>query len=319
MSLVRGKDKTAAYQTLYECLQGVLMMTSPFAPFLSDELYRNLNTVTGQRGEESIHLAMMPQPEESSIDAHLERRMERAEKIVILVRAMRMKSNLRVRQPLKRIILPIADEREREEVQRVAGIILDEVNVKAIEFVTDESGLVRKKVKPSFKSIGPKFGKGVQAVAARLKELTPAEIAGLEKTGSLTIAVAGTNVSVVREDVDVIREDIQGWLVESDGGLTVALDTELTDELLAEGSAREFVNRVQNLRKDAGFEVTDRIAIFYTASPGMQTTLEAMKEYITGETLAAEMTDGFREGEFASTIEINGEEIRVGIERRTRS
>jgi isoleucyl-tRNA synthetase len=315
----RGKDKTAAYQTLYECLQGVLMMTSPFAPFLSEELYRNLNTVTGQRGEESIHLAMIPQPEESAIDANLERRMERAEKIVILVRAMRMKSNLRVRQPLKRIILPIADEREREEVQRVAGIILDEVNVKAIEFVTDESGLVRKKVKPNFKSIGPKFGKGVQAVAARLKELTPTEIAELERAGTLTIAVAGNTISVVREDVDVVREDIQGWLVESDGGLTVALDTELTDDLLAEGSAREFVNRVQNLRKDAGFEVTDRIAIFYTASPGMQTTLEAMKEYITAETLAAEMTDEFREGEFASTIEINGEEIRVGIERRTRS
>jgi isoleucyl-tRNA synthetase len=262
---------------------------------------------------------MMPQPEESAIDVHLERRMERAEKIVILVRAMRMKSNLRVRQPLKRIILPIADEREREEVQRVAGIILDEVNVKAIEFVTDESGLVRKRVKPNFKSIGPKFGKGVQAVAARLKELTPTEIAELERAGTLTLAVAGNTISVVREDVDVVREDIQGWLVESDGGLTVALDTELTDDLLAEGSAREFVNRVQNLRKDAGFEVTDRIAIFYTASPGMQTTLEAMKEYITAETLAAEMTDEFREGEFASTIEINGEEIRVGIERRTRS
>jgi isoleucyl-tRNA synthetase len=313
----RGKDKTAAYQTLYECLQGVLAMIAPFAPFLSEELYRNLNTVTGRGKEDSIHLAMMPEPDEAAIDVDLERRMERAEKIVVLVRSMRMKSNLKVRQPLKRVILPIADEREREEVQRVADIILDEVNVKAIEFVTDESGLVGKKAKPNFKSIGPKYGKSVQAVAARLKDLTAGEIAELERTGRVTIAVGGGSVAIAREDVEIMREDIQGWLVESDGGLTVALDTELTEDLIAEGSAREFVSRVQNMRKDAGFEVTDRIAIHYSASPAMGRTLLTMKGYITAETLAAEMNEGFRDGEFASTIDINGEEIRVGIERRT--
>ncbi|MRR37728.1 isoleucine--tRNA ligase, partial [bacterium] len=183
----RGKDKTAAYQTLYECLIGVLKMTAPFAPFITEELYRNLNTVTGREASDSIHLTLMPEPDPSAMDPDLERRMERAEKIVVLVRAMRMKANLKVRQPLRRIILPIAGEEERAEVQSVAEIIREEVNVKAIEFVTDESGLVRKKAKPNFKSLGPKFGKAVQGIAARIKDLTGEEISLLEREGALRL------------------------------------------------------------------------------------------------------------------------------------
>ncbi|MBP1653465.1 MAG: ileS, partial [Bacteroidetes bacterium] len=256
-----GPDKTAAYQTLHECLTGVTKLMAPFAPFLSEELYRNLMEGSSGNGAESVHLSLLPVAEESVIDPDLERRMERAERIVMLVRAMRTKSNLKVRQPLPRIILPITSEEERGEVRRVEDIILDEVNVKAIEYVTDDSGLVKKRAKPNFKAIGPKFGKLAQQVAGRVKELTSDDIHILEAQGTLSVAMNGTTVSLGREDVDIVREDIEGWLVESDGALTVALDTRLTEALVAEGNAREFVNRVQNMRKDAGFQVTDRIRI----------------------------------------------------------
>lgn len=315
----RGTDKTAAYQTLYEALGLVLQMTAPFAPFLSEELFQNLNRVTGKDPNESIHLTLLPGVDTTAIDQALEQKMERAEKIVMLVRAMRMKSNLKVRQPLQRIILPIADERERQEVQSVADIILDEVNVKSIEYVTDDSGMVRKKAKANFKSIGPKFGKSVQAVAGRIRELTPRDIAELETTGQASLKLDGTDVTITRDDVEIVREDIKGWVVESDGGLTVALDTELTEGLRAEGNAREFVNRVQNMRKDAGFELTDRINITFSASPTMCSTLLSMKSYIAAETLAVDLTAHLQPGDYASTVDVNGEDIQISIRRHPQS
>jgi isoleucyl-tRNA synthetase len=233
----------------------------------------------------------------------------------MLVRAMRTKSNLKVRQPLKRIILPIADAAERAEVERTADIICDEVNVKLIEYVTDESGIVRKKAKPNFKSIGPKFGKNVQTVAARIKELTGAEIAALEGTGTLELTVNGAALAIGQADVEIVREDLEGWLVESEGGLTVALDTELTPALVAEGSAREFVNRVQNMRKEAGFALTDRITITFSAADPMRETLLAMAPYISAETLALALSAPCGAGEHQATIDVNGEEIRVSIAR----
>jgi isoleucyl-tRNA synthetase len=313
-----GKDKTAAYQTLENCLVTVLKLTAPFAPFIAEELYRSLNAVTRSEESESVHLTDMPEPDRTVMDPDLERRMERAEKIVMLVRAMRMKSNLKVRQPLKRIILPIADERDRAAVQRMADVILEEVNVKNIEYVTDESGLVRKKAKPNFKSLGPKFGKNVQHVATRIKEMTPAEIGDLERTGGFAFPLNGGTVTIGRSDVEILREDIQGWLVESDGVLTVALDTELTDALIAEGCAREFVSRIQNMRKDAGFAVTDRIRIHFSTTQKMRDTLMAMGTSIAAETLAAGLEDTYRPGEHAATMEVNGEMIQVGIERQRR-
>ena len=314
-----GKDKTAAYQTLYECLMGVVKMMAPFAPFLAEELYRNLNSVTGREAFASVHLATIPEVNSAEIDTELELRMERAEKIVMLVRAMRMKSNLKVRQPLRRIMLPIADAREREDVHRMEDVILDEINVKAIEYVTDESGIVHKKAKPNFKSLGPKFGKSVQSVAARIKQLTPAEIARLEQAGTLELSVNGSTVTIAREDAEILREDVKGWMVESDGAMTVALDTELTDALVAEGAAREFVNRVQNMRKDAGFAVTDRIAIAVKGSPTILAVLRQKKAYIQAETLAEEYSETFTAGEFASVVDVNGEQVEVGIGRRKRA
>ena len=313
-----GKDKTAAYQTLYECLVAVAKLAAPFAPFIAEELFRNLNSVTQKEDIESIHLALIPAVNSAEVDPDLERRMERAEKIVMLVRAMRMKSNLKVRQPLKRIILPIANEKEREDVKKMEDVILEEINIKAIEYVTDESGIVKKRAKANFKSIGPKFGKAVQQVAGRIKELTVAEIGVLERSGLLDIPVSGSTCTISREDVEIVREDIQGWLVESDGTLTVALDTELNDELRAEGVGREFVNRIQNMRKDAGFAVTDRINISYRCSEPLGAVLAALSTYVKNETLAVNFSKAYRSGDHSSTFEINGESIDVTIERLDR-
>jgi isoleucyl-tRNA synthetase len=226
-----------------------------------------------------------------------------------------MKSNLKVRQPLRRIILPIADREERLEVESVGEIIREEVNVKEIEYVADDSGIVRKKAKANFKSIGPKFGKTAQAVAARIREMTPGEIGELERSGAVTLASGITSVTLGRTDVEILREDIEGWLVETDGPVTVALDTTLTESLVAEGNAREFVNRVQNLRKDAGFAVTDRITISFHASPAMRVALLSMKAYITAETLAVDLAEPLRDGEHRATVEVNGEQFDVAIAR----
>jgi isoleucyl-tRNA synthetase len=311
-----GPDKTAAYETLYECLLGVAKLMAPFAPFLAEELYRNLNDGSNRPEAESVHLSLLPRSDDSAIDLELERRMERAERIVMLVRAMRTKSNLKVRQPLPRIILPITGEQERNEVRQVQDIILDEVNVKAIEYVSDDSGLVKKRAKPNFKSIGPKFGKSAQLIAGRVKELQPDDIRELETKGTIHVAFNGSTVSLGREDVEIVREDIEGWLVESDGSLTVALDTHLNDALIAEGNAREFVSRVQNMRKDAGFQVTDRIGIRISGPAGLTDALMDLRGYIMAETLAEEFGVGQPHGDQTSTTDINGQPLSIGIERR---
>lgn len=312
-----SKDKTAAYQTLYECLITLSKLAAPFAPFIAEEVYRNLNSVTRREPHESVHLSMMPEVDARAIDKELEGRMERAQRIVELVRAMRMKSNLKVRQPLKRIILPVAGENERKAVEKMAPVIIEEVNVKAVEFVTDDSGLVKKKAKANFKSIGPKFGKSVKQVAERIKEMTAAEIGMLEKSGAFDLPVNGSTITIGVEDVEIVREDIEGWLVETDGGITVALDTELDESLVAEGFAREFVNRVQNMRKDAGFEVTNRIAVYFRASERLTTALQRYAEYIKAETLAVEFVKEFKQTPYTSLLDVNGEAAEVSIERRS--
>jgi len=311
------KDKLAAYQTLYECLVSVTKLMAPFAPFLAEELFRNLNTVTGREDSESVHLAPLPTVDDSVIDRPLEQRMEQAERIVMLVRSMRMRANLKVRQPLKRIILPVASENERETLQNIKDVVLDEVNVKAMEYVTDESGLVKKRAKANFKSIGPRFGKEVQSIARRIKEMSGEEIDRLERMGTLSLPVNGNAFSISRDDVEIVREDIQGWLVESDGTITVALDTELNDELIAEGSAREFVSRVQNMRKEAGLEVTDRIVIGFRATERLHGRLKTMADYIRNETLAVELSDSIFPMAYRSTANINGEAVEIGIEKKT--
>ena len=310
-----GRDKVAAYQTLYTCLMTVAKLMAPFAPFLAEEIFRNLATVTGRESVASVHLALLPEADPAIIDAALEERMERAERIVMLVRAMRMKANLKVRQPLRQIILPVPEGPERDDIRATQEIILDEINVKEITYVSDESGIVRKKAKPNFKSLGPKFGKSAQRVAERIKEMTAPEIAALEQNGGVVLIAGDQEWTVATADVEIIREDIQGWVVESEGGLTVALDTRLDDALIAEGCAREFINRVQNMRKAAGFDVTDHIVITYDAPAPLRARLESQSAAIMRETLAEALTANRGDGEFSAVQDINGEEAHVAIAR----
>lgn len=311
----KGADKTAAYQTLYECLVGIAKLMAPFAPFTAEVLYRNLVTIGKTENDESVHLAMIPKKDESIVDKILEHKMDIAQRIVYLARSIRSKSNLKVRQPLQRIVISARNKNDERDILNMKRVILEEINVKDIEFATDDSGLVHKSAKPNFKSIGPKFGKYVQKVAQRVKDMNKEEVAEFEKTGAFSFEVESRQVMLTRDDIDVTTEDIQGWVVESDGVVTVALDTEITDELRAEGLVREFVNRIQNMRKVAGFEVTDRIRIYYKSDDMLlNRALTDFHEYVKIETLAAELTNVVSNGEKLQSQSINGIVCKIGVE-----
>jgi isoleucyl-tRNA synthetase len=229
-----------------------------------------------------------------------------------------MKSNLKVRQPLQKIILPVKSDADRKDIALMEDVILEEINVKKIEYVADESAIIKKKSKPNFKALGPKFGKSVQPIAARLRDLTSEEIGKLQQQGSLTFNINGADYTIDTTDVEILHEDIQGWMVETDGQLTVALDTALTDELIDEGLAREFVNRVQNLRKDSDFEVTDRICIAHASSERLTKALNRMNEYVKQETLAVDLQSISSEIALkrnARNEDINGELSAIAVER----
>ncbi|MCE1166378.1 MAG: class I tRNA ligase family protein, partial [Bacteroidetes bacterium] len=245
-------DMRSAYQTLYECLIEVIKMVAPVSPFLTDRLYLNLTD-----GKTSVHLTEFTNYEANSIDANLEEQMQTAQEIVYLVRAVRVKNNLKVRQPLKQILVPVLNRHYKETLEKVKGIILEEINVKELNYIEGDSDIIVKKAKPNFKSIGPKFGKDVKKVQQLINGLAKQEISGIEKNGSLS--KDGFEITV--SDIEIFTENIEGWIVESSGGLTIALDTKLDEKLVEEGIIREFINRVQNYRKNNGFEVSDRIKI----------------------------------------------------------
>lgn len=316
-----AKDKLSAYQTLYECLITVLKLMSPFAPFLSEELYKNLNGITKLEPHESVHLSRYPDVNENEIDSQLEERMALAEKIVYLARAMRVKSSIRVRQPLKRIIIPVSSPLMRETISQVENVILDEINVKSVMYVDDDSEFVNKGAKPNFKSIGPKFGKDVKVVAELIRSMTSKDIGVLEKNGKMDLRVETKNLGyqrafhIVLDDVEIFSQELPGWLVESDGTLTVALDTELDEDLKREGIAREFVNRIQNLRKDAGFDVTDRITVKIDCPEEFSDAVTKLSNYIKSETLAVELSTRFGEGEFSEDVEVERLKFRISLSR----
>ncbi|HEY6191310.1 MAG TPA: isoleucine--tRNA ligase [Bacteroidota bacterium] len=310
-----GPDKIAAYQTLSECLITVTKLMAPVAPFIADEIYGNLNSFLNREAAESVHLATIPEPDEKAIDAGLESRIAKAQTIVSLVRAIRNKSNLKVRQPLKRVILPIANEQDREAVSRVEGMILEEINVKEIEYVSDDSAIVHKSAKPNFRVLGPKYGKSVQEVAGAIRKLGSDQIREMESSGSLTIPLNGGTATITAEDVEILREELKGWIVESHDNVTVALDTELTEELIDEGVAREFVNRVQNMRKDSGFEVTDRIRISYRGEERLRRALSALGAYVKSETLAVDLLEAPPAAAGLTESELNGVPCSIGIEK----
>ncbi len=319
-----AKDKLSAYQTLYECLITVVKLMSPFAPFLSEELYTNLNGVTKLEPCESVHLANYPAVREKEIDAKLEERMGLAERIVYLARAMRAKSNIRVRQPLRRIIIPVSSEHMRETILQVESVILDELNVKSAVYVDDDSEFVNKGAKPNFKSIGPKFGKDVKVVAELIRSMNSKQIRELEKAGTLDLRTDSKAFHVVLGDVEIFSQELSGWLVESDGALTVALDTELDDDLRREGIAREFVNRIQNLRKNAGFEVTDRIRIVLECPDEFAEAVSKLSDYIKSETLAIELSttkkldSGKHPDGYSEAVEIDKQKFNILVSRASK-
>ena len=284
-----SQDKLAAYQTLFEVLFDVAKLMAPAAPFFGEWLYRNLNEVAGKEDFESVHLSYYPRIDEGAIDKDLEQRMDYAQRISSLVLSLRKKQRLRVRQPLQKILLPILDNTFSEQVEKVKDLILHEVNVKEIEYITDTSGIIKKKIKPNFKTLGRLLGKNMKDAAAIINAMSQEEIDAIEKTGGFELEVNGEKYNLTAGDVIISAEDIPGWLVANDGDLTVALDITLTPELIAEGLARELVNRIQNMRKANDFDVTDRIIIEVSAGDELKDAIEKYGDYIKSETLADEI------------------------------
>jgi isoleucyl-tRNA synthetase len=283
-------DKLAAYQTLYECLETVAHLMAPVAPFFADWLYRNLNDATQRRAAESVHLSDFPAADASAIDAALEQRMDYAQRISSLALSIRKKEKLRVRQPLRRIMLPVLDEGFERHVEAVKDLILTEINVKEIEYITDDSGVISKKIKPNFKTLGKRLGKDMKDAAAAIAALDKDAIAAIEKTGTYTLELPGGRYDLTLDDFEISSEDIPGWQIATDGEITVALDLQLDDDLVAEGLARELVNRIQNIRKTRDFDVTDRIVIRVKKHPALTRTLSDYGAYIREETLADTLT-----------------------------
>jgi isoleucyl-tRNA synthetase len=296
-----NENKLSAYQTLYECLETILKLTSPFAPFVAEEIYQNLNGVTKRDSSESIHL--IDYPLVSYRDRELELKMDVAQRVVYLTRSMRAKSNLKVRQPLQKIIIAV-DKDRREAVNYMKDVILDEVNIKELEALEDDASIVNKSAKANFKAIGPKFGKMVKQLAARISQMTKDEIATLESNNAITIDVNDEKVDLTLDDVEIVSTEIEGWVVESEEGITVAIDSELTEDLIAEGISRELVNRIQNMRKESGFDVMDRIEIGLESESKLFNYVDQYAEYIKNETLAVGISNSKIENGFVQELEI---------------
>ena len=284
------QDKLSAYQTLYTCLETVAKLMSPIAPFYADKLYMDLVTATGRDNVVSVHLAKFPEYKEDMIDKELEVRMQMAQDVTSMVLALRRKVNIKVRQPLQCIMIPVLDEEQRAHIEAVKALIMSEVNVKDIKFVDGAAGVLVKKVKCDFKKMGPKFGKQMKAVAAAVAEMSQDAIAELEKNGSYTLQLNGTDVLVEATDVEIFSEDIPGWLVANEGKLTVALDVTVTEELRREGIARELVNRIQNIRKSSGLEITDKIKITLSKNQQTDDAVNEYKDYICNQVLGTSLT-----------------------------
>lgn len=303
-------DKLSAYQTLYTCLETVAKLMAPIAPFYADMLYMDLVKVTGRDQVVSVHLAKFPEANEALIDSELEARMQMAQSVTSMVLALRRKVNIKVRQPLQCIMIPVVDEAQRAHIEAVKNLIMSEVNVKELQFVEGESGVLVKKVKCDFKKMGPKYGKQMKAVAAAVTALPQEAIATLEREGSYLLNLDGAEVKVEATDVEIFSEDIPGWLVANEGKLTVALEVTLTDELRREGVARELVNRIQNIRKSSGLEITDKIEIQLSKHPQSDAAVEAYREYICKQVLGTSL---ILMDEVADATELDMDEYKLYV------
>jgi isoleucyl-tRNA synthetase len=309
-----SEDKIAAYQTLYTCLVTISRLMAPVAPFFADWLYRNLNEATKKENHESVHLADFPKVDEKAIDKALEQRMEYAQDICSLVLSLRKRENIRVRQPLQKILLPVLDPAFKPQVEAVKELILAEVNIKDIEYLEDTAGFLKKKIKPNFKTLGKRLGKDMKLAAQLISEMSQETINEIEKTGHYELPINGACYDLTLEDFEIAAEDIPGWLVATDGVLTVALDITLTPDLLAEGMARELVNRIQNIRKNSDFNVTDRIEVAMTRHPEVEAAVGQFGEYIKNETLANSIVFADdAEGEETELTE--GVVVKIGVRK----
>ena len=308
-------DKLSAYQTLYTCLETVAKLMAPIAPFYADQLFCDLISATGREKVASVHLSEFPVCNEALIDKNLEERMQMAQDVSSMVLALRRKVNIKVRQPLQTIMVPVVDAHQQESLEAVKTLILNEVNVKELKFVDNAAGILVKKIKPDFKKLGPRYGKIMKTLAAAIQTMSQDEINAFEKAGTFTLTVEGQEAVIERTDVEIISEDIPGWLVANEGRLTVALDITVTESLRKEGLARELVNRIQNLRKSSGYDITDKISVTVLSNEVMDEAIKDFNSYIANQVLAVsvEITDVISD---ATELDFEEFKLSVGLKKR---
>jgi isoleucyl-tRNA synthetase len=306
------EDKIAAYQTLYECLETITRLMAPIAPFFCDQVFRNLNGITKRHNVTSIHHVDFPKADVSKMDIALEERMQMAQDICSLVLSVRKKVNIKVRQPLQKILIPVLDPKQKAAIEQMEELILAEVNVKEINYITETEGVISKKLKPNFKLLGAKLGTKMKQASAVITALSQAQITQLEKEGILNLDIEGEIVPLLVTEVEIIAEDIPGWSVAVKNALTVALDITLSPALLKEGSARELVNRVQNIRKEANFELTDKILLRIVDNTALKDSINEFSDYICREILAFEI-DWVPSLEDGVDVEINDQKLRISV------
>ena len=312
-----SEDKISAYQTLYTCLVNVAKLMSPISPFYADLLFNDLNKSTGKETDQSVHLVDFPAFDEKLIDKDLEEKMEIAQKASSMILALRRKEKLKVRQPLAKIMVPILNPHFHDQFDAVKKIILTEVNVKDVEYIEDTTGIIKKRIKPNFKILGPKYGKLMKQISGVVNQFNQSDISELENNGIYEISIGEEKISLTSEDVEIQTEDIPGWTVASEGKMTIALDINVTEELKQEGIAREFINKIQNLRKESNFEVTDRINLVILEHEKINDAVLNHKDYICTQTLANKLNlvNSINDSE-AKEVEIDKDVIiRILVEK----
>jgi len=305
-----GTDKIAAYQTLYQCLETVALISAPIAPFYMDQLYRDLTSIARPDASSSVHLALFPTVDQSLIDQALEQKMELAQQLCSLTLSIRQKEKIKVRQPLQRLMVPVQNDTDRARIEAIADLVKAEVNVKELVMVTDQDGILVKQIKANFKTLGPKYGQDMKAIAAAIGAMDATGISHIEQHGTFDLDLGNKTVTISAEDVLITAQDIEGWLVASEGGQTVALDITLSPELVAEGITREMVNRLQNLRKDSGLAVTDHIVVRILKDGIVETAINANLAYLMNETLAKEVVF---EDQMADGLPITFDDVNTQI------
>jgi isoleucyl-tRNA synthetase len=309
-------DKICAFQTLYECLETISSLMAPISPFFSDLLFRNLNMVTDRHKEKSVHHILFPKADQSVIDEPLEQRMQLARDISSLVLSLRKKINIKVRQPLQKILIPVINEEMKSQIKKTEDLIKSEVNIKEIEYLNDGNGFIKKKIKPNFVALGKKLGSKMKKVATMLSNFSQEDIALLEKQGFYSLRVDNESIILQLEEVEISSDDIPGWMVANKDALTVALDVTISTELVSEGNARELINRIQKIRKDNGYELTDRIVVQVTETDELKNSIARFNSYICAEILAdeLELVPALANG---IEIEVNDIPLKVFVSKKT--